>query len=165
MEDKQKILDSLTECASDDIISLSSFHDELVPFISSQNSLDQSFTDDVSVKAVNETNHINREAFNFLYSESYYSLYPDVFADHRLHLHVNDFLRNTPLWSDFDKTRRNTFFEDEGHFHIHYDLFQSCHEEDRNLSTIITHQTHAYSSILYFVSKDYNSVCNIERDV
>ena len=98
MEDESQILNSSTECASDDIISLSSSHDELVPFIPSQNSLDHSFTNDASVKAVNETNHINREAFTFLYSESYYSLYPYVFADHRLHLHVNDFLRNTSLW-------------------------------------------------------------------
>ena len=40
MEDEPQILDSLTECASNDIISLSSSHDELVPFITSQNSLD-----------------------------------------------------------------------------------------------------------------------------
>ena len=139
MEDKLKILNSSTECVSDDIISSSSFHDELVPFISSQNSLDQSFFNDASIKSINEKNHINREAFTFLYSDSYYSLYPDVFADHRLHLHVNDFLRNTSLWSDFDRTQRNTFFEDEGQFDIHSDLFQSCHEEDHNFSTIITH--------------------------
>ena len=98
MEDKPQILDSSTECASDDIISLSSSHDELVPFIPSQNSLDQSFTNDALVKTVKQTNCISKEAFNLLYSESYYSLYPHVFADHRLHLHVNDFLRNTSLW-------------------------------------------------------------------
>ena len=37
MEDKPQILDSSTESASDDIISFSSSHDELVPFIPSQN--------------------------------------------------------------------------------------------------------------------------------
>ena len=132
MEDESQILNYSTECASDDIISLSSSHDELVLFIPSQNSLDQIFINGASVKAVNDINHINREAFNFLYSESYYSLYPDVFADHRLHLHVNDFLKNISLWSDFDKVQRNTFFEDEGYFEIHSDLFQICHEEDDN---------------------------------
>ena len=89
MEDESQILDSSTECASDDIISLFSSHDELVPLIPSQNTLvDQSFFNNVSLRTVNETNHIDREAFNFLYSESYYSLYPDVFADHRIHLYV-----------------------------------------------------------------------------
>ena len=68
MEDEPQILDSVPECASDDIISLSSSHDELVPLIPSQNSLVQSFTNDASVKTVKQTNCINREAFNFLYS-------------------------------------------------------------------------------------------------
>lgn len=162
VEDESHILDSSTECASDDIISLSSSHDELVPLIPSQNTLvDQSFSNDVSLEAFNETNHIDREAFNFLYSESYYSLYPDVFTDHKLHLYVNDFLKNTPLWSDFDKIQRNTFLEDEGHIDIHLNLFQICHQEDNNFSTIVTHDTHACSS---FVSKDDDSVCNIKRD-
>ena len=91
-------------------------------------------------------------------------MYRDVFADHRLHLHINDFLRNTSLWSDFDRIQGNTFFEDEGYFEIHSDLFQICHEEDHIFSTIVTHHTHACSSILSLVSKDYDSICNIERD-
>ena len=123
-----------------------------------------SFNNDVSVKAVNETNHINREVFNFLYSESYYSLYPDVFSDHKLHLHVNYHLRNISLWLDLDRIQRNTFLEDEGHIGIHSYLFQICREKDHDFSTIVTYQTHVYSSISHFVSKDYDSICNIERD-
>ena len=43
-------------------------------------------------------------------------------------------------------------------------MFQICHEEDHNFSTIVTHQTHACSSILFCASKDYDLICNIERD-
>ena len=87
-----------------------------------------------------------------------------MFADHRLHLHVNDFLKNSSLWSDFDRIQGNKFFEDEGYFEIHSDLFQVCHEEDQIFSTIVTHQTHACSSIFSLVSKDYDSICDIEWD-
>ena len=54
--------------------------------------------------------------------------------------------------------------EDEGHSDTHSHLYQICHQEDNNFSTIITHQTHACTSISSFVSKDDDSVCNIKMD-
>ena len=68
MEDESQILNSSTECASDDRISLSSSHDELVPLIPSQNLLAQSFINDASVKMVKQTNCIYFEYQIFIHN-------------------------------------------------------------------------------------------------
>ena len=76
MEEELKILDPTIECANDDSIidiTLSSSHDQSNPLI--QNSLlDQIFTNYVSLETINESYFINREAFNFLHYETYFSL-------------------------------------------------------------------------------------------
>ena len=100
VKDELNISDPAIECANDDSIidiTLSSSHDQSGPLI--QNSfLDQLFTNYVSLETINENYFINREAFNFLHSETYFLLYPDIFPNQILHLYVNNFQSDTTFW-------------------------------------------------------------------
>jgi hypothetical protein len=81
-------------------IAFSSSHIEPGPLILTQNlSLNQSLHDNVSLETINEGYPIKREAFKFLHSESFYSLYPDMFVHYNIHFDINDFQVKTPLWS------------------------------------------------------------------
>ena len=119
MEEELKILDLAIECANDDCIidvTLSSFHDHSGPLI--QNSLlDHMFTNYVSLETINENYFINREAFNFLHSKTYFPLYPYILSDQILHLYVNNFQTDTTFWSGFERIQ-SKYFKNEGHISI-----------------------------------------------
>ena len=76
VEEEFKILDTTIECDNDNSIidvTLSSSHDHSGLLI--QNSLlNQIFTHYVSLETINQSYFINIESFNFLHSETYFSL-------------------------------------------------------------------------------------------
>ena len=67
------------------------------------------------------------------------------------------------FWSDFDRIQSKSF-KNEGHISVQSSLSLNFHEEDNNTLTTITHVINASSSISSHVIKDYDLVCNMERD-
>jgi len=147
-------------------IEFSSSHIEQVPLIFTHNwSLNQSLYDSVSLEVVNGKFSIRREAFNCLHSEIFYSLYPNPFVDHNLHINIHDFQVKTSLWSYFSvmQSDKKVTYKNEGNVAIPFNSFQ-YYEEENDLSMNILYETHANLSTLSDVVENNNMAFNLERD-
>jgi hypothetical protein len=119
---------------------------------------------DFSLESIDVNCHIDREAFNFLYFETFYSLYPNICADHILNSDLNNFQFNNILWSYFNLMQSSSSNKDERNLVIRPSSFQG-YKEENNACTIVTHKPHACPPTSSFVIQNIDLVWNLERNM
>jgi len=121
--------------------------------------------ENVSLETINEGYPIKREAFKFLRSESFYSLYPNLFVHYNIHSDINDFQFKTLLWSKSSLMQNDVkvSYKNEGNVGIQYNLFQD-YEEENNIFMNIVYETLACFFSSSSVIGNVDLVCKLERD-